>query len=36
VRRIVVQGAQSVPQEWLHLSVYPRKPSVFAVERVPF
>lgn len=34
VQRIVVQGAESVPREWLRLRVYPRKPSVFAVERV--
>jgi Calcineurin-like phosphoesterase len=33
--RIVVQGAESIPHEWLRLDVYPRKRTVFAADRVP-
>ena len=34
--RLVVQGATSVPHEWLRLTVDPTSPAVFSCERVVF
>jgi hypothetical protein len=36
LRRVVVQGGQSSPQEWLRLRVDPTTKDVFAWESVPY
>jgi hypothetical protein len=36
VTRIVVQGSDSAPHEWLRLHVDPKAPGVFSWENVPF
>ncbi|MFY9265241.1 MAG: hypothetical protein WAO61_07425 [Solirubrobacterales bacterium] len=36
VARIVVNGASSVPHEWLRVRIDPRTPSVFSWDRIPF